>query len=161
MFFGFTGSQKQSRASLREALAEVNRAKPEDQLVVADALATLADNARNGPLATEILNATKHLRPSVVDQRVVDALLTCSSSTMVTHSLERMTLRCIAESDTAGLAMVVKAQLKMDAAQTARRAEAKAVADAKLEVARLARAVAELKLRRSAERRLAQSFALR
>ena len=161
MFFGLTGNIKQSRASLRDALAEVNRTKPEDQLAVANALATLAANANNGHLAAEIVAATKHLRPSAVDLHVIDALMSCPSDTMIARSLEKMALACIQADDAAGLSLIAQAQKRHDAKVQAESRRVREVAAQAKVSADIAARVAARKRQRAADHRRAEPLSLR
>lgn len=106
MFFGFSGNPKQSRASLRDALDVVAKAKSEVQRKVADSLATIARNCRNGPLADEIIAATAHLRPSAIDEHVLAAVVESTTDAALGAKLEAMGSQCLAGKDPSGIRLV-------------------------------------------------------
>lgn len=158
MFFGLTANQKQSRSALRDALAEIDRAKPEDRRRVADSLATLAENERNPALAGEILGATRHLRPSAIDEHVLTALIESIPDATLGRHLNTLAAQCLAGGDAAGLRLVGAAQRSLGDRLALAESRRKAFIDRQQVRADLARRAESRRLNRRADDRRASTW---
>lgn len=158
MFFGLSANLKTARAALRDALGVINGSKPEDRRKVADSLVTLAENERNPALAGEIMGATRHLRPSAIDEHVLTALIESTPDATLGRHLNTLSAQCLAGGDAAGLRLVGAAQRALGDRLALAESRRKAFTDRQQVKADLARRAESRRLNRRGDDRRASTW---